>query len=193
MPRNVTRPIFMRNGIMPTVTQVLEPFTDFSAVPPEVLEYAAERGTRVHGYCAAIASGLWIPGGIDDECAGYVASFRRWFSFVDEVHAVELRLHDDTMGFSGQSDLIVTLNGDKALSLWDLKSPITEGRTWCAQVAAYRHLATEHGFRIARQGSIRLKRDGCAPIVKEYSGSYDRDFAAFIAALTAWKYFKKED
>ena len=37
---------------LPSVTQVLSPYTDFSMVPPERLELATGRGIKLHGFVA---------------------------------------------------------------------------------------------------------------------------------------------
>ncbi len=41
--------------IYPSVTEVLQPWSDFSRIPPAVLEAAASRGTAAHQACEAIA------------------------------------------------------------------------------------------------------------------------------------------
>lgn len=176
---------------LPTVTQVLSPFADFSGIRPEVLAHAAERGTRVHQACAAIARGLWtVPP--DDECRGYVQSFRGWFEqAVDEVVLVEAELVDEALGFKGHPDLICRIRGDERPSLIDLKTPATKNRLWRAQLAAYRHLARIHGYDVDRTASLRLKKDGGHPIFDEYDPrESSQDFAAFLSALNAYRCFK---
>ena len=56
---------------MPSVTQVLSPFADFSQIPEGVLEYASWRGTEVHRLCACYAKGLPIIGDVKPSCAGF--------------------------------------------------------------------------------------------------------------------------
>ena len=175
-------------GALPSVTQVIGVYADFSRVPADVLDAACARGTEVHRLCAAIAAGAWVPGAPED-LAGYVQSFRRWFDFVEQVHVLEERFTDHRFGFTGQPDLIVTMRGDSAPSLVDLKTPATSQRAWRVQLAAYRHLARLAGFPVERTFSLRLKRDGGPAIVDEYRNSAT-DFAAFSAALTAYRYIK---
>ena len=173
---------------MPSVTRALNPFADFSGIPPAVLAHAAERGTKVHAICAALAQGLWAPD-IPEECAGYVESFQGWFeSRVEAVAGCEIELVDEAIGFEGHPDLICRLKGDERLTLVDLKTPATKNRLWVAQLAAYRHLARLAGFDIDRVGSLRLKKNGAPPIFDEYQHS-ERYFAAFTSALNAYKFF----
>lgn len=174
---------------LPSVTQVLRPFVDLSKIPPDVLAAAAERGTRVHGLCAAVAQRLWIPS-VPDECRGYVDSFRSWFPVVVEVVAAEVELVDEVLGFKGHPDLIVRIEGDEGLTVVDLKTPVSTHTTWKAQLAAYHHLAEHNGHTlIIRNISLRLSWEGRPPQVDEYLHQ-ERDFAAFLSALNAWRYFK---
>lgn len=172
----------------PSVTQVLAPFSgieDLKRRFPHVLAVASARGTAVHGHCEAIAQGLF-PLGIDPEHAGYVDSFMRWFENVEEVAATELRLLDTATGFHGQFDILCRLRGDTALSLWDYKTPEAAGRTWPAQIAAYRHLARVHGYPSARGGMIRLRKTGRPAIIDEYTDTERHDWNVFISALNVY-------
>lgn len=115
---------------MVSVTTVLQPFMDFSKVPPEMLAAAADRGSEVHSICASIAKNLWVIE-VPESCVGYVESFVGWFdSMVEEVILAEERLYDHDLGFHGMPDLIVRLRGDKDLSLVDLKTGKVVQPTW---------------------------------------------------------------
>ena len=175
----------------PSVTQVLAPFTDFSMIPPDVLQAAADRGSKVHAICAGIALGEWVPKP-PPELSGYISSFRQWFKYVDKVWLVEEELVDRAYGFKGHPDLAVSLIGDEDfIRVLDLKTPATKTPTWAAQIAAYNHLVggAFPGKEIRRSGTLRLRKDGRPPVLDEYQDSA-RDFQAFVSALTAWKYFK---
>ncbi len=175
---------------LPSVTQVLSPFSDFSGVRPEVLEHAAARGTKVHAVCAAYAQGLWVPK-LDPEVQPYFDSFRRWFdAMVDgEANGVELEVISKAHGYVGHLDLAVSIRGDEGVSIIDIKTPATKNRLWSAQLAAYRVAYEEHWGRAAiRVASLRLKKDGSRAIFDEYTTSA-QDFAAFLSALNAYRWF----
>jgi hypothetical protein len=178
-----------RNGI-PSVTEVLGVFTDFSRIRPDVLAHAAERGTIVHQACAAIAEGLWSLG-VPPDCAGYVKSFERWFDMVvDTVHMVEAELTHSLYGYMGHLDLCVTLRGEEDPRVIDLKTPVTEGATWKAQISAYEALVIENtDLQCRRSGSLRLKADGGFPKFNQNDGDIGA-FNAFLNALSAYRYFK---
>ena len=172
----------------PSVTQVLEPFTDFSRIPTRVLDYATWRGREVHKICEGIARGLWAPAPAAD-FAGYVQSFKRWFSHtVEKVIFVEREFICTCYGYIGHPDLGVVIKGDAGITVVDLKTPIIEGNTWRGQLAAYRHLVECCEAPVGRSGALMLDPKGRRAKLKEYTDSKE-DFAAFLAALTAWRYF----
>lgn len=179
----------------PSVTTILSPWTDFSMVPEARLEAAAERGREVHKICAAIAKGLWAPCPV--ELQGYVHSFRNWLDgYVHTVHGVELELMDATYGYVGHPDLIATLVGEDAVCVIDVKTPVTEQRSWACQLAAYADLIevdpTSGITVVDRLLSLRLSPGGKVPKITEYTSMRQRAFVAFLGALNAWRFLKGE-
>lgn len=175
---------------MPSVTEVLSPFTDFSRIRPDVLAHAAERGTIVHQACAAIASGLWSLG-VPPDCAGYIKSFEIWFNeVVDKVHMVETELVHPIYSYIGHLDLCVTLKGESRPRVIDLKTPVTIGPTWEAQIAAYEELVTATKNLHPRwSGSLRLDKQGKPPKFTQNEAN-STALLAFLNALAAYQYFK---
>ncbi len=176
--------------MIPSVTTVLSPWSDFSMVPDHVLEAAAERGTRVHKACASIARGLWAPRPAD--IAGYIQSFDQWFNLIAEVVAVEAEFTCQSFGYMGHPDLVVRYHGDEALTVVDLKTPRAHLKTWNAQIAAYMNLvAVTLALPVERGGTLRLHPEGKRPIFDEIRPNERiRGLEAFMGSLTAWKYFK---
>jgi hypothetical protein len=176
----------------PSVTTVLSIFSDFSRIDPRVLQVAAERGTRVHQACAAIAQGLFV-GEIPEDLQGYVASFRRWFETVETVELVEQRLQDAVFQYHGTPDMVVRLRGDQAPRLIDLKTPYSKGKLWASQIAAYNRLFTvSTGQECEHSGTLRLRRDGRPPIFDECRHGAS-DLQGFLCALGAYRHFMMED
>ena len=176
---------------MPSVTEGLRPFQDFSRVSPERLEAAAARGSGVHQVCAAIAKGLWWASEIPEDQRGYVKSFEKWMdAAVAQVLLVEQRLDCACYGYTGQPDLVVMFKGDDGATVVDLKSPVIEGPTWKGQLAAYNHLVQCNGQAVQRQGALMLSPKGKMANLKEYHSK--EDFSAFLSALTAFRYFTKQ-
>lgn len=172
---------------LPHVTAVLAPYADFSRVPKAVLEHAAARGSQVHGACAAIVRGLWVPP-LPEDAQGYIKSFRRWWPCVSEVALCEQTLTDPDYGFAGRPDLVCRIEGDEHWTVVDWKTPAAKNKLWRAQLAAYNHLVCKAGHTTGRVGSLRLKANGGPPIFDQYQHS-NIDFAGFLAALTAYRHF----
>ncbi|MBU1067457.1 hypothetical protein KKE60_06695 [Patescibacteria group bacterium] len=175
---------------LPSVTQVLSPFADFSCVSPDVLKVAAERGTKVHQACGAFAQGLWVTE-LDEACFGYFSSFKRWFiSVVKKVIAVEFEAVFTSMGYVGHPDLLCVFRGDDIPTLVDIKTPITISPTWALQLAAYKYACLYSGYIVGKIGTLRLSKTGGNAKFDEFTDCH-RAFRAFCGALSAYKYMKE--
>ena len=175
--------------LLPTTTEVIAPWTDFSKIPSDVLQRAADRGTSVHAACTTFAMGLPVIS-LSYDLAGYFDSYRKWFDqIVAEVIMVEERLFDEANGYCGQIDLLVNTKQDEVI-LVDLKTPIALSRSWRVQLASYQHLLEMNGYHPDRCGSLRLSPDGKTPKMDFYEGSAAQDFNIFLHCLNAYRYFK---
>jgi len=171
-----------------SVTTVLGVFADFGFIRSEVLEAAIARGNAVHAAAATYAGGMYVPP-LPREYRGYFDSFKGWFdSRVRRVIFIEKRLYNVVYYFDGQPDLGCEL-ADGRLVVVDYKTPAAESPTWKAQIAAYCDLAEDEFGGDWDGMSLRLRRDGKPAIANVYD-SHGNDFAAFLAALTAYRYFK---
>jgi hypothetical protein len=170
------------------VTTVLGVYTDFNAIRPDILEAAKLRGNAVHGAAAAYAKGLFVPP-LPFDWQGYFDSFRRWFdACVKEVLFVEKRFFDEIFLYDGKPDLGAVLKDDRRVIV-DYKTPVAEYPTWKSQIAAYCELAKKTYPPEFEAVSLRLKKDGGAAKATVYDFSQN-DYAAFLSALTAYRYFK---
>jgi len=174
---------------LPSVTECLKPFMNFSKVPLDVLAAAAARGTEVHSLIALYLSNLWIPG-VPENCQGFFDSFLLWAdSFIETVHMVEPELKDEVLKFQGHPDAVITIYGDKSPLVCDWKTPLAHNSLWFGQIAAYRHLIEKNtDFKIKRGLCIRLKKDGSMPTVNECTHLHQY-FNAFLGALNAYRMF----
>lgn len=171
----------------PSVTQVLSPFCDWSRIPAKTLEAAALRGTQVHD---AIA--LHLIGGfpvLSPEATPYFESFLKWSDMIEYAHFIETRFTDETLGYTGQVDLVARLRGDSGLTVIDWKTGVVAMDSWRVQIAAYRHLVGKKGEAPKRGMTVRLKKDGSGAIVKEYTDD-GIAMGVFMGALTAYNFFK---
>jgi hypothetical protein len=178
----------MNERFLPSVTQVLKYYQDYSNVSLTVLEAAQERGIAVHAFCAMYARSLFV-NEIPPELSGYFASFRAWFDqYVEKVHLVEQRLIDFDYGFTGMPDLIVTMVGENFQSLPDIKTPRAGSRVWILQNAAYCHLANKSGYYVKKGFSLRLDPDGKEARAGHFTTPLHQDFNIFLNALNVWRY-----
>lgn len=173
--------------IMPSVTQVLSPYSDFSHIPAAVLEAASARGTAVHDVCATIARGLPVMNQ-PPETIGYVDSYRRWFDLmVDDVLFVETRLVDPDLGYNGEPDLVIKAKNQEVI-LIDNKTPVQLVRSWQLQCAGYFNLVEKQGITPKRSGSLRLDPKGGIAKMKYYENNLN-DFNLFLQALNLFRFF----
>lgn len=184
-------PEYTKKSKYPSVTEVLSPWNDYSHVPEDRLEAAAERGTAVHAYCAAYARGVWAPTP-PPGFRGYVDSFQRWFDlFVDETLVCEEEIEDAMLGYCGHPDLCVRAGKLGGVILTDLKTPIAlKRRIWGCQLSAYERLLIGLGVKPDRVGSLQLSPEGRAARFEDFSEDLQEYFKAFFSALNCHKFFK---
>lgn len=164
------------------VTSVLYPFSGMDKINPEILQNAANRGTRVHNICEAIMQGFG-EFDIDEVTAPYVESFKKWWELGHDIHSIETRFFDEDLKITGQADLI--LNSENGLTIIDLKTSYQPSKTWKAQGCAYAYLAKKSGLNIQKIQFLHLLKSGKAAKVYEY----DVDDEFFLKIYDVWKYF----
>jgi hypothetical protein len=176
---------------LPSVTTVLSPFSDFSKIRPEVLQRAANRGSRVHAACAIYAKGLWADCALYPGDGPFFDSFMKWSDMAaPEFVSVEEAFADPLLGYMGHPDAVVYIPGDQGLTIVDYKTPMSISRTWHPQIAAYAHLARKYGYDVRRGLAVRLRRNGGLAIATEIDIDGE-PWAAFLNALGAYRYFKE--
>ena len=180
----------------PSVTQVLGRYVDLQHIPPERLRIATARGSKIHDYIFMDLKEFWIPPAlITPEIEGYWRSyliFKR--QMIETTVLLEEKLVCTCYQYSGILDWIGVLRGEKGLTVIDWKSPISEGKTWRSQVAAYWHLVEAHmnpplELPIERCGALMLSPRGSTPRFKEYTEFHADYFNDFLLALGAYRAF----
>lgn len=168
------------------VTEILSLYNNFDAIRPEVLQHAADRGTKVHAYCAMIARGEWFPAQ-EEGVVPYIESFKQWFDkMVDNVELVEKRLYNDELMLTGAIDLVCTIRGSDTPVVVDIKTPQAKSRSWNLQLAAYRYLYGEN--EDPRRIALQLQKTGKIAKIVEYR-DHERDWKLYLSALQLYRYF----
>ncbi len=170
----------------PSVTEVINPWMDWSKIPPGILQYAADRGTIIHDLCHRHTMGEFVV--TEPEFQPYFDSFKRWFELmVDEVILAEARLCDPIWNYSGQIDLLATLK-DGRLSLIDIKTPVLSQRSWKVQLAGYNNLCAVNGHKLDCSGSLQLSPQGkMAKMTWCTDGA--GDFNQFLTDLKSYRFY----
>lgn len=166
------------------VTDVLAAFSGVDKIPKQILEVAADRGTRAHKAIDGMLKNLgsW---GIEEDIAPYIASYNEWAVKNPEVIATEERFYDNELGITGQIDLICKIDGQTWII--DFKTSSKPYAYWELQLSAYKHLAGYAGMKIDRMAALHLCKHGGPCDLIEYQ---DR-FPLFLNCLEVYKYFFK--
>jgi hypothetical protein len=177
----------LNNQVLPSVTQVLKPLTDYSLIDAEALEVARQKGVAIHKmvelYCANDLDEDALPDWLRPV-------LQAWKLFVAntgfEVEGSEVRLHHPTFMYAGTLDLV-----GKALKnqrwMIDIKRSLYAGRVIGLQLAGYKRSWEYHnkGHRIDKRFALILREDGQYRL-SEFSDPMDEN--VFLAALTMHKW-----
>lgn len=147
------------------VSQVLQPHTDFSHIPPSVLQNKADIGTRTHDAIHDFLLDKFPV--LDEDTEPYFESFHRWYTRMTPLFVeTEKRYFDDELMLTGCVDGVIELIPNKP-TLIDFKTSVSESPTWIMQAHLYYYLALsrhlEHEFLF-----IKLAKNGTLPKVFTY-------------------------
>lgn len=178
--------------VLPSVTQVLAPFYDFSMVSPAVLEHARSRGVAVHRCVQLDIKDDLVEESVAPELAGYLAAWRAFRSecriSAADFGEPERPLFHPIYRFAGTPDVPLFFSGRWAVL--DIKTPDALDPAWALQTAAYKELLNantpkgEH--QIEDRYSLRLRENGTYRLDQFKDRA---DWTVFLSALTLhnWK------
>lgn len=163
--------------IMPSVSDIIAPLSDFSDISPATLEYAAARGTAVHSACEQLDYGIDIEDieELDPETAPYVQAYIAWKrDFQVEVLHSEYKVYSDFYEVCGTLDRVVEFGSDHTPWIVDLKTTATfnysNALKWHQQLWLYDELLSEQeGKEVGtfRFAILQLKKDGSYRFVND--------------------------
>jgi hypothetical protein len=174
--------------VVPGVTTILKPITDFSAVPPHVLKAASDFGTAVHLACELDDLGELDESQLDTALVPYLAAWRK---FSDD-HGVEWELieapvYQPVFRYAGTLDRFGLVAGAKAVV--DIKSSVQLYHSVGPQLAAYER-ALPAGITAEKRIAVQLKGDGTY-LAKEYREP--TDWPLFCSLLTVRNWCAQHD
>jgi hypothetical protein len=175
--------------VVPSVTQVLEPYSGLEHVPEDVLEATGEFGNHVH-----LATHLHDIGELDREALDprvneYLIG---WEKFLDEAGAVpiysEMQIYSNKLGVAGTLDRIMGWTRSKHNIMVDIKTGSSITKTVGPQTAAYEEIYHEMtGQRRMQRYCVHLRPFNYS-LVKLQDPN---DINIFRAALTLHRWINK--
>lgn len=170
--------------IIPSVTQILRPLVDFSAIAPDVLAAKADLGKRVHFACELDDDADLDESSVEDDVAPYLDAYRRWRRESGaQIILTERRLYHRALGYCGTLDRVAHVGG--AAHLIDLKTSVEIYASTGPQTAAY---AAALGAPVQHRAALQLRADGT---YRYHALTSADDWPVFVACLTLHR-FKQE-
>lgn len=170
------------NGnVVPGVTSVLSPLTDFSRVPPHVLEAASNFGKAVHRACELDDLSMLDEDQLDPALVPYLEGWRKFSAdYAVEWDLIEEPVYHATMNYAGTPDRIGMVKGD--FTVVDIKSTAQLYPSVGPQLSAY---ANAEGHPFAKRLAVQLKADGTY-VAKPYTDPTDWPVFASLLTLRNW-------
>ena len=173
--------------VVPGVTTILRPLTDWSHVDPAVLQAKAELGTSVHLACELDDKGELDDASVHERVAPYLSAWRRFRAETGaSVTHNERQVYDNKRGFAGTLDRVLLIDGRSILT--DLKTSATVMPAVGPQTAAYQFGLRAEGIEVDSRAVVQLKPDGSY----RYLGLTDPSDSAVFQACLAIHRFKEK-
>jgi len=102
-----------------------------------------------------------------------------------DVALTEAAMVSETYRFGGTIDCLATVDGE--LTLLDFKTSNGVFPEHMHQLAAYRQLAFEHGYRVKGCRIIRIGRDDSEGFEEKHIGSLDKHWELFVHCLAVYR------
>lgn len=176
------------NGaVVPGVTTVLEPLSDFSFVAPDVMQAACEFGTAVHLACELDDKGELDVDALDPALLPYLTAWRKFSEdFAVKWSFIEERVHNKTMGYAGTLDRLGLVKNK--LTVVDLKTSAALHPSVGPQLAAYAKAHPQTATLLIKRLAVLLKENGT------YKAQYyddPTDWPLFCSLLTLRQWCSK--
>lgn len=176
---------YLSGSRVPNVTGVLEPLTDYSRIPPAVLELARRKGTDVHRMIELDARD-----DLDRDTlpAWMLPVLIAWHDFLKHtgfrIIYSEFRLYHPDHGYAGTGDLYGVFEHGKRPrpALIDIKRSFLAGFVIGMQTDAYKAALScvDKDAKQAERFALRLS-DKAAPRIRQYTRP--ADFGDFLSCL----------
>lgn len=186
MVKEEIKPGFVR------ISDVASAYAGYGKVPQAVLNYAADRGSKIHSIIADLMNDIVVKEDRYVFCGKsvqpYLDSWQKFYDTlnIEKIEMQEERLYDDELMTTGQPDLVAVINGERVLIDWKATSSV--GAHWELQAAGYHELLRANQWAINKMIFVKLDKDGGAPIIK----TYHPNLQLFLSAYELYKKFFKD-
>ena len=186
--------VYRWNGVrVPNVTSILAPLTDFSMIPPAVLEHARAEGVQIHKMIELDCKDDLVVDALPEWILPYWSAWQKFKAESGfEMVASEEKMYHRRLQYAGTCDLVARLpklKASKGLSLIDVKRSLYGGPVIGLQLAAYADMwndSPDTGLVcIKHRFAFQPRKDGTLRL-EEYSDPADR--MTFNALLTVHKW-----
>lgn len=178
------------------ITEVISKFSGIEFVPQDILDAAAERGSKVHAHIEAMLQGFELD--IEDQAIlPYLESFKTFWNGSKQIKGdsgkvlVEQRLYCDKLIITGCIDCIIQT--PERTYLFDWKTSSRESnQSWRLQAAAYGYLASTNGYKnVDDLVFVKLDKKGKNPKIFKYD-TFGADLLKFQNCLELYRFFDME-
>ena len=176
---------YMLDGArLPSVSEIISPLVDFSGVPLDVLQFAAERGKAVHKACELDDLEQLNYYELDPRLTPYVDAWQKFKRDFEPTFLFnEEPMFNELFGYAGTPDRVAQIG--KKIWVPDIKSTALISRAAGVQLSGYARLV---------EGFAQVKVDGLMVVQLRDDGTYrteefKRDDATFLSCLNIhnWK------
>jgi hypothetical protein len=165
--------------IVPSVTQIISPLSDFSMVREDVMQAAQQFGTFVHKTCELYDLGQLDEAELDPQLQPYLTGWKKFCKDSGAIWSeVEKSEYHASHGYAGTSDRKGVAFDSPAVV--DIKTSAVVSPAVGLQLAAYKNLGFTATLPKTRRFAVQLRDDGTyrAPEFKESS-----DWPTFLSML----------
>lgn len=173
------------NGnVVPGVTSILKPLTNYDSVPAAVLDAASLFGKAVHRACELDDLGELDEAALDVALVPYLQAWRNFSAdYAVEWEVIETPMYHQALRYAGTADRIGKVR--RLSAVVDIKTTYELMPTNGPQLAAYARLhAPVLGNLLDRIG-VQLKADGTY-VAKPYTDPTDWPVFASLLTLRNW-------
>ena len=167
---------------VPSVSQLASRLQDFGQISAERLEFAADRGSKVHLACQLWDAGMLDEESLDHQLRGYLEAWKRFCrdNKPEWDHMwIERAAYHEVLRFAGTPDRGGLIGSE--LAVVDIKAVSQLSPVTGIQLAGYKLLMSHNGFEATRRIAVQLRPDGTY-VRRDYLK--DIDCRAFLSLLT---------